>query len=360
MGFSNKKEDVIYMELTPYGRQLLSRGELSPAYYSFFDDDILYDIQSVSTSDTSNYSSGFLSESSGDTKERILQSTPYLTPHTSYVGRDKRAPSIQNYYLYKNLYRFEDDEKLNFLNYPIGTSDSHSRDEAPYWNIKYLHGTASSTEVTTGNWSLNTKKFLDSSNILSSSLPYKNIPQIHFNVDYELSIKNIYTDSDDLEQFDFVSPNLQLSTPAADGTYISLKEASLLLHLIEENGFKSGDSFNVEVLKQDKKNIHRYTPLKFSNNSYKFESQSIVNGFLVDTEGQDVYEQNSISLSPEYVEYYFDIRLDSEIPEEDICSGLQILKRKEIFIDLDVDCLERDEISDIDIYATNVTDIEEC
>ena len=42
MGFSNKKEDVVYMELTPYGRHLLSIGKLKPEYYAFFDDDILY------------------------------------------------------------------------------------------------------------------------------------------------------------------------------------------------------------------------------------------------------------------------------------------------------------------------------
>ena len=65
-----------------YGDHFDTAGDfyyLRDKYY-FFDDDILYDIASVSTSDTSNYSAGFLSESSGQTKDRILTSTPYLKP----------------------------------------------------------------------------------------------------------------------------------------------------------------------------------------------------------------------------------------------------------------------------------------
>ena len=100
MTFSNKKEDVLYMELTPYGRQLLSRGELKPMYYSFFDDDIVYDISQIKTSDTSTYPSGFLSESNGEIKTRILNSTPYLKPTTCFLGRDSALDT--NYYLYKD------------------------------------------------------------------------------------------------------------------------------------------------------------------------------------------------------------------------------------------------------------------
>ena len=43
MGFFDKKEDVMEIELTPHGRYLLSQGKLMPAFYAFLDDDILYD-----------------------------------------------------------------------------------------------------------------------------------------------------------------------------------------------------------------------------------------------------------------------------------------------------------------------------
>lgn len=43
MEYLNKKEDVIDIRLTPYGKKLFSMGKFEPVYYSFHDDDILYD-----------------------------------------------------------------------------------------------------------------------------------------------------------------------------------------------------------------------------------------------------------------------------------------------------------------------------
>ena len=41
--FINKKEEVIQMDLTAYGKHKFSRGEFTPAFYTFHDDDIMYD-----------------------------------------------------------------------------------------------------------------------------------------------------------------------------------------------------------------------------------------------------------------------------------------------------------------------------
>ena len=41
--FFNKKQDVIDLQLTSYGKQLLSRGLFKPVYYAFSDDGVLYD-----------------------------------------------------------------------------------------------------------------------------------------------------------------------------------------------------------------------------------------------------------------------------------------------------------------------------
>ena len=43
MALFNKKEDVIEIQLTQYGKHLLSKGKFKPVSYAFFDDDILYD-----------------------------------------------------------------------------------------------------------------------------------------------------------------------------------------------------------------------------------------------------------------------------------------------------------------------------
>ena len=46
-----------------------------------------------------------------------------------------------------------------------------------------------------------------------------------------------------------------------------------------------------------------------------------------------------------------DISVDKEIPEEDICTGLRRLKAKDIFLDLEVECPDREENIDVNIYG---------
>ena len=43
MAFKDKKEEVLEIELTAFGKHLLSKGKFKPVYYSFFDDDVVYD-----------------------------------------------------------------------------------------------------------------------------------------------------------------------------------------------------------------------------------------------------------------------------------------------------------------------------
>ena len=44
MEFFDKKEEVMEIHLTSYGKELLySKGKFKPFYYSFFDEGILYD-----------------------------------------------------------------------------------------------------------------------------------------------------------------------------------------------------------------------------------------------------------------------------------------------------------------------------
>ena len=43
MEFFNRKEEVVDLQLTQYGKYLLSRGKFKPSAYAFFDDDVIYD-----------------------------------------------------------------------------------------------------------------------------------------------------------------------------------------------------------------------------------------------------------------------------------------------------------------------------
>ena len=65
--FLNKKEQVYELKLTSYGRYLLSMGKFNPAYYGFYDDNVIYDGEYAG-----------LTETQSDIRKRIKEDTEYL------------------------------------------------------------------------------------------------------------------------------------------------------------------------------------------------------------------------------------------------------------------------------------------
>jgi len=81
MEFFNKKQDVIDLQLTGYGKQLLSRGLFKPVYYVFSDDGVMYDGR-------------WMSGSAGDSQQseietRIQEGTPRLKTQNRKIGAEK-------------------------------------------------------------------------------------------------------------------------------------------------------------------------------------------------------------------------------------------------------------------------------
>jgi len=79
MSFFDSKEEVINIELTQYGKRLLSEGRFMPAYYSFHDDDVLYD---------STFGE-IIKEKQNNIQERIFNETPLIKPVYVYSELDK-------------------------------------------------------------------------------------------------------------------------------------------------------------------------------------------------------------------------------------------------------------------------------
>ena len=71
MSFFDSKEEVIEIQLTQYGKHLLSRGKFSPDMYAFFDDDILYDVMAAGETEA---------QAQNTIQTRILSETPRLRP----------------------------------------------------------------------------------------------------------------------------------------------------------------------------------------------------------------------------------------------------------------------------------------
>ena len=121
-------------------------------------------------------------------------------------------------------------------------------------------------------------------------------------------------------------------------------------------------SFDVEVFLYDEVDENKMTPLKFKKD-FGIPDPMVEGDILRDQDDQSedfLHAEYEESDEPHFVEYFFDIRMDKQVPEEDICNGVAELSREDIFVDLDVDCIERDEARDVNIYSTRITDIEEC
>ena len=73
MTFFNRKEEVIDIELTQYGKLLLSKGKFKPKKYAFFDDDIVYDTQYSTPTDPTSVA-GATAERQNGISTRIKES----------------------------------------------------------------------------------------------------------------------------------------------------------------------------------------------------------------------------------------------------------------------------------------------
>ena len=164
MEFFDKKQDVINLKLTRYGRQLLSVGEFEPVYYAFSDDGIIYDTRWISGSGQP--------EEQWMVEKRIQEETPRLETLNSKVGAERtifNTADISSYALEKNItdlfnlggdlqdlreleeYKtgrlkmdpdFADNEKLliNLLG-----QKRYFNNKAPAWNVLFYNGDISSS-----------------------------------------------------------------------------------------------------------------------------------------------------------------------------------------------------------------------
>lgn len=319
MTFFDKKEDVINIELTPYGRSLMAMGKLQPAYYAFFDDDILYDTMAAGATS---------SEAQNTIQTRILQETPRL--------RAQRCLESPEKLIYVNeqseeTTRPHTKQKLNYLTEPLGTSDQTSV-YGPAWKSTFIQG-----EITGSVES-----------VLTGSTQYlKQIPQINSTIEYKMQVAN--TANDPPVRGQQVAASLPSSEVFPDGTYIKILDEQIICQLLETEGFLFKDGLEVSVYLYDDSTTPELIPLKFLP-----ESTMIKNGILIDE-----VELPHVETDPSYVEYYINFNTDKNIPPSDICKGIKNLKGANVQIGIEVDCPDVETI-DFDIYSTRVTEIEDC
>ena len=285
MEFFDQKQDVLDIKLTPYGRYLLSIGRLKPSYYSFFDDDIIYDAGYASFTETQN-----------DVEDRILKNTPRLKQQASYRGvetnvkkqtkliRDANQSDPNGHELvygtpsssaYTNLqHPLERDYSLGM---PLGKT-SRDNDKPPSFRAIMMSGEIKNSARTLGGATIGTNL---------------RIPQLDIDLTYDLTAHNIRDES--LEELELralkENNHVTFSQIFGDGTFLKIEGQHVLLMLEEMNVDYERENFDVEVFEEviepAEQTGRNYLPLFFSaeNNETFFSDRA-------DTEGNHLVEEN--------------------------------------------------------------------
>jgi len=299
MEFFNKKEEVLDLQLTQYGKYLLSIGKLNPAYYTLHDDNVIYD---------SEFSQG--TELQNEARVRIQSDTPTLKTQHNFVSIDAMQSKASDFQDIK--------ERTEVVSRPLATSNLGS-DKIPSWNINALGGvflTGSTASVITS----------------SASSIVQEIPQIGAEVTYYVTpvtfeelTEDVIEDIemgllDGVEQPVIEGDSITFGTEVlSDGSSFLIDGDDLILQIVEDNAPMGNDNFEVEVFEVVDTNnpFDGTTTTELIPMVFKKEPILIVNDILV-----EAVEEDDVEIDSTFVEYYFDLELDGEISSDIMCSKL--------------------------------------
>ena len=314
MEFFNSKEDVLDIQLTQFGKHLLSKGQFRPKYYSFFDDDILYDI---------TYASG--SEGTYETHSRIKDQT--IRPKAQYLFNG--AESDIRRQLNPSLFDKHDAKRKSL-------AASLDQRKAMLFSL----GTSSPTEINTPRYEIYFAKAPISSSAISDTVvEIKNIPQIE--VDHKIETRIGYIDT-----YGIGVGAASISPDYASDHFFYEEEEFVFLDVKELNQFFEKENFDIEVFEYITEEAPG-GPLDADGDPILVERLRQLT-FLTTTEESLKYASaGDIAAAypkptQENVEYYFNINVDEEIDDEVLCQVHIENKSYDIFADsvLEFECVD--------------------
>jgi len=304
--FFNKKEEILEVQLTEYGKYLLSLGKLDPVYYAFFYDEILYDVQSA----------GLTSEIQNDADRRIRYETPnlkvvptrtgaetrvarFIANLEGALGADNSDPANNTEALHQESFI----ETVNFSSYPLGTADM-TTDKMAAWSISALSNKIDSVEeyiITNPS----------SSYATINNGVITRIPQLNIEIDYQTFYRKGLLGDDAISGY-FTGPDI-----GAD-LYLALKKDYLVLDILEGNTNFDKENYDVEVFFQSQMTGSSGTP------ATSLEAMAFIKEDTTQLVAPKPLGNTETNVGD--VEYYFNLYLDDEIPA-DILEELNLTQR---------------------------------
>jgi hypothetical protein len=364
MLFLDKKEEVLDIELTPFGKYKLSIGEFKPVHYAFFDGDVLYDPECAE-----------LTGSQNSVEPRIQENTPRLQAQHIFEGRetailrgneivnlmatattgnvintlngdvlhfpDAQAQQLQAYYQqnffqkYQYMIETTTRDKHYSLTAPIGTSDLASQ-KSPKWTVSLLSGEISNAE-----------------RVLTGSYQTEQIPQVNITLTYDTMVANV-DPTKNILPLDGIDPELS-SDVFPDGTYIAVRPQHLLAEIKEEYANYTNENFDIEVMEESTQTMLNVagpagTEVPYFSYLY-FEPEEITvrDGILLDKPIIPVAKD--IGAPSKFVGYFMDVLVDDEIDQTIICNAIENLKVRDIYIDTGYECPDVERAVNASIYV---------
>ncbi len=326
MKFLNKKEQVIDLEITPYGKHLLSKGLFRPEFYAFYDDETIYDSRYGGFSEVQNSASVRINEAVQletqahfySIEDQSRQSTNLIRTDTDPLSVFEDASSPASFSTFNPI---SITPEKNFSNRPLGRS-SIAKSKLPGWNIRTLKGTIGS-----------------SNQFYSGSDKTYNIPQINLD-DIVCTLEMSDNVNPDTESFYFFQSNNKLNEKV-----LNFNSDSIVIEIDEQNTDFEWENFDLEVFEIETETVTNsdgtirnqefLKPLFFRNNPSLIE-----NGILLDEPSSD---QKYVPTDPNYNDYYFNVFVDNEIDKEELCNLNPEDKPLGVFSKRQVEC---DELGD--------------
>ena len=357
MEFFNPKEDVLDIQLTQYGKYLLSQGKFKPVYYTFHDDGVLYDSQWASFEEQQNKA-----------EERIQEETPYLRPRHVFYGVETSV----------NQYAATSEETLK-----SGEVIPMNRTEAAAYSLGGQLGTSELGSVHSPSWEV---KFLSgelsgSIEYLTGSSPTQRIPQLEVQLKYSTYVQEKETtllNKETSTYNDKTAINMDglpiISTYFEDDTFLAIMDSEpLMLEIFEQNTDFENENFYIEVFEVETVDSDAVSTPGISNESqtetlipisFIDQPKQVVNNILLDQKDMP-FQYNAPDST--YSEYYFTMLADHEISPRALCAAANSIQKRgaemSIYLDQLADCPDLETTkTPFNIYTSNVSegDIKEC
>tara|TARA_Y100001973_G_C5181818_1_gene325368 strand:+ start:177 stop:1223 length:1047 start_codon:yes stop_codon:yes gene_type:complete len=336
--FFDKKQEVMETVLTPHGRKLFMQGKLNPAYYAFFDDDIIYDGK-YGNSDGSVLP---LTENQNDIEGRIQEDTPRIKPIKTRRSVEEDVEFFSKRVVVDGALEYEvkditpelrasyeaigetlpgqpQEDKLYSLKNALATGDPYSSNY-PAWDVEFMQAQMTGSFTTflkvTGTF-VHPQTETEETRITQ----FENIPQLEVEGKYITHILDL--EPDDINEYELPE------------TRVVIEEDFILMKAEEKNAEFLLKNFDIELFRVEethgttgKKEEERLIPLIFQD-----QVKNVIDPSLI-------------------VENYFDIFFDENIPKQIICSYIND-KAQGVFSDMLVECDEliTEQETAIDIYS---------